>query len=86
MIIWLGIGETSKVTLLVLAMFAPICLSAQAGVRSLPIERVSAARSLGARPWRILVSIVLPLGAAGDPDGSADRARHRHRARWWQPG
>ena len=60
MIIWLGIGETSKVTLLVLAMFAPICLSAQAGVRSLPIERVNAARSLGARPWQILVSIVLP--------------------------
>ncbi|MBO9195056.1 ABC transporter permease subunit [Rhizobium sp. 16-449-1b] len=60
MIIWLGIGETSKVTLLVLAMFAPICLSAQAGVRSLPIERVNAARSLGARPFQILVSIVLP--------------------------
>ncbi|MDM9645395.1 ABC transporter permease subunit [Rhizobium sp. S163] len=60
MIIWLGIGETSKVTLLVLAMFAPICLSAQAGVRSLPIERVNAARSLGAGPWQILVSIVLP--------------------------
>ncbi|WP_112941943.1 MULTISPECIES: ABC transporter permease subunit [unclassified Rhizobium] len=60
MIIWLGIGETSKVTLLVLAMFAPICLSAQAGVRSLPIERVNAARTLGARPWHILISIVLP--------------------------
>ncbi|KRB59396.1 taurine transporter subunit [Rhizobium sp. Root708] len=60
MIIWLGIGETSKVTLLVLAMFAPICLSAQAGVRSLPIERVNAARSLGARPWQLLLNIVLP--------------------------
>jgi taurine transport system permease protein len=60
MIIWLGIGETSKVTLLVLAMFAPICLSAQAGVRSLQIERVNAARSLGASPFQLLVSIVLP--------------------------
>ncbi|SEI02287.1 taurine transport system permease protein [Rhizobium tibeticum] len=60
MIIWLGIGETSKVTLLVLAMFAPICLSAQAGVRSLPIERVNAARSLGGKPWQLLLSIVLP--------------------------
>jgi taurine transport system permease protein len=59
MIIWLGIGETSKVTLLVLAMFAPICLSAQAGVRSLPIERVNAARSLGAKPWQLLCSIML---------------------------
>ena len=36
MIIWLGIGETSKIALLALAMFAPIVLSAQAGVRSFP--------------------------------------------------
>ncbi|MDW9775132.1 ABC transporter permease subunit [Sinorhizobium meliloti] len=60
MIIWLGIGETSKITLLVLAMFAPICLSAQAGVRSLPIERVNAARSLGAGRLQLFTDIVLP--------------------------
>ncbi|WP_086999637.1 ABC transporter permease subunit [Rhizobium sullae] len=60
MIIWLGIGETSKITLLVLAMFAPICLSAQAGVRSLPIERVNAARSLGANRLQLFLDIVLP--------------------------
>ncbi|WFU51171.1 ABC transporter permease subunit [Sinorhizobium terangae] len=60
MIIWLGIGETSKITLLVLAMFAPVCLSAQAGVRSLPIERINAARSLGARPLQLFTDIVLP--------------------------
>ncbi|NLR97883.1 ABC transporter permease subunit [Rhizobium sp. P38BS-XIX] len=60
MIIWLGIGETSKITLLVLAMFAPICLSAQAGVRSLPLERVNAARSLGANRLQLFLSIVLP--------------------------
>ncbi|MFJ6323067.1 MULTISPECIES: ABC transporter permease subunit [unclassified Rhizobium] len=60
MIIWLGIGETSKITLLVLAMFAPICLSAQAGVRSLPLERVNAARSLGASRLQLFLSTVLP--------------------------
>ena len=60
MIIWLGIGETSKITLLVLAMFAPICLSAQAGVRSLPIERVNGALTLGASRWQLFFSIVLP--------------------------
>ena len=60
MIIWLGIGETSKVTLLVLAMFAPICLSAQAGVRALPIERVNAARSLGASRLQLFRDIVFP--------------------------
>lgn len=60
MIIWLGIGETSKIMVLFLAMFAPICLSAQAGVKSVPIERVNAARSLGANRWQLFSSIVFP--------------------------
>ena len=60
MIIWLGIGETSKITLLALAMFAPIVLSAQAGVRSLPQERINAALSLGANRWQLFGEIVLP--------------------------
>ena len=60
MIIWLGIGEASKITLLSLAMFAPIVLSAQAGVRSLPQERVNAALSLGASRWQLLIEVVMP--------------------------
>jgi taurine transport system permease protein len=60
MIIWLGIGETSKIALLTLAMFAPVVLSAQAGVRSLPMERVNAALSLGASRWQLFCDIVLP--------------------------
>ena len=60
MIIWLGIGEVSKVTLLSLAIFAPICLAAQAGVRSLPIARLHAAQSLGATRWQLFVSIIWP--------------------------
>jgi taurine transport system permease protein len=60
MIIWLGIGETSKIALLSLAMFAPIVLSAQAGVRSVSQERVNAALSLGATRFKLLREIVLP--------------------------
>jgi taurine transport system permease protein len=60
MIIWLGIGEASKITLLTLAMFAPIVLSAQAGVRALPLERVNAALSLGATRWQLFFEVVLP--------------------------
>ena len=60
MIIWLGIGETSKITLLTLAMFAPICLSAQAGVRGLPAERINAALALGGTRWQIFRTVVLP--------------------------
>lgn len=60
MIIWLGIGETSKITLLALAMFAPICLAAQAGVRSVSEERVHAALSLGASRWQLFRHLILP--------------------------
>jgi taurine transport system permease protein len=60
MIIWLGIGEASKITLLTLAIFAPVVLSAQAGVRSLSLERVNAALSLGANRYQLLTEIVLP--------------------------
>jgi taurine transport system permease protein len=60
LIIWLGIGETSKVVLLTLAMFAPICISAQAGVRSVSLERVHAALSLGANRRQIFTDIVFP--------------------------
>jgi taurine transport system permease protein len=60
MIIWLGIGEASKITLLALAMFAPVCLAAQAGVRSVPIERIHAALSLGASRLQLFRTIVLP--------------------------
>jgi len=60
MIIWLGIGEASKITLLALAMFAPVALSAQAGVRSVTQERVNAALSLGANRWQLLGDVILP--------------------------
>src|SRR5579863_10160946 len=40
MIIWFGIGETAKVILLFLAIFAPVTLSARAGVKSVSQEQV----------------------------------------------
>lgn len=60
MIIWLGIGELSKLVLLTLAMFAPICFAAQAGVRSCPAERIHAAQTLGAAPRQLFRHVVLP--------------------------
>ncbi|MBZ9678225.1 ABC transporter permease subunit [Mesorhizobium sp. ES1-1] len=60
LIIWLGIGETSKIVLLSLSTFAPICFAAQAGVRSVPDERINAALSLGASRLQLFTSIILP--------------------------
>lgn len=60
LIIWLGIGEASKILLLSLPSFAPICFAAQAGVRSVPQERINAARSLGADALQVFTTIILP--------------------------
>ncbi len=60
MIIWLGIGEASKIVLLTMAMFAPIAISAQAGARSVSLERINAALSLGANRFQLIREIVLP--------------------------
>ncbi len=60
MIIWLGIGEASKITLLTMAMFAPIAIAAQAGVRSVSLERVNAALSRGANRFQLMRDVVLP--------------------------
>jgi taurine transport system permease protein len=59
-IIWFGIGETAKIILLSLAMFAPIVISAQAGVRSVSPSRIQAAQSLGATRAQIFRHVVLP--------------------------
>ncbi len=53
MVIWFGIGETSKILLIYLAIFAPVTLAAVAGVRSVAHVRVRAARALGASRWQV---------------------------------
>ncbi len=58
-IIWFGIGETSKVLLIYLACFAPMALSTRAGVRSVSVEQIHAAYSLGATHAQVIRYVVL---------------------------
>lgn len=60
MIIWFGIGETSKVLLIFLSILAPLALGARAGVRSAAIEQIHAAYSMGATRWQVLAHVILP--------------------------
>ena len=60
MVIWFGIGETSKILLIYLAIFAPVALSALAGVKSAQQVRTRAAQSLGASRWQVLWYVILP--------------------------
>jgi len=60
MVIWFGIGETSKILLIYLAIFAPVTLSTLAGVRNTQQVRIRAAQSLGANRWQLLRWVILP--------------------------
>jgi taurine transport system permease protein len=60
MIIWFGIGETSKVLLIFLACFAPVALAARAGVRSAAPEQIQAALSMGATRAQVVRHVILP--------------------------
>ena len=59
-VIWFGIDETSKILLIFLACFAPLAMSAQAGVRSVTIEQINAAYSMGANRWQVIRHVVIP--------------------------
>jgi ABC-type nitrate/sulfonate/bicarbonate transport system permease component len=59
-IIWLGIGIWSKVAIVFLGAFFPICVNGLAGVRTVDEELIKAARSFGANDFRIFRTVVLP--------------------------
>lgn len=60
MIIWFGIGETSKVLLIFLSVLAPVALGARSGVKSAAIEQIHAAYSFGASRWQVMLQVILP--------------------------
>lgn len=60
MVIWFGIGETSKILLIYLAIFAPVTLSTLAGVKNAQQVRIRAAQALGASRWQLLRYVILP--------------------------
>ncbi|WP_373239843.1 taurine ABC transporter permease TauC [Kluyvera ascorbata] len=60
MVIWFGIGETSKILLIYLAIFAPVAMSTLAGVKSAQQVRIRAAQSLGANRAQVLWLVILP--------------------------
>lgn len=62
-VIWFGIGETSKYFLIFWGTFFIVLVNTVAGVMRAPITRQRAAQCLGASPWRILASVVVPSAA-----------------------
>lgn len=58
-IIWLGIGEVSKVFLIYLAIFAPLAIASRAGVRSVSTEQIHAAYAMGATRLQVITQVIM---------------------------
>lgn len=60
LIVWFGIGDTSKIWLLFLASFPPIVIATINGVRGVKQDSIHAALSMGANRRQVGTSVILP--------------------------
>jgi NitT/TauT family transport system permease protein len=59
-IVWVGIGEASKVGFITYATFFPMFVTAVHGVAQIDARLLRAAQSLGARPRDLFLRVILP--------------------------
>ena len=60
LILWLGIGEASKIAVIALGVFFPIVINVRAGVRNVDPLLIKAAISLGSNRFRTVTKVILP--------------------------
>lgn len=59
-ILWLGIGELSKVTIIALGVFFPVAMNTYSGVKNVDPLLIKVAVSFNATRWMTLKKVVLP--------------------------
>jgi NitT/TauT family transport system permease protein/taurine transport system permease protein len=59
-IVWVGIGEPSRIIIIVLAVFKPCVVNARAGMQEVAQIYVDAARTLGASKIRVFSTVAIP--------------------------
>lgn len=59
-LIWLGIGETSKISLIIYASLFIVFLNTVAGAQAVDEEKIRAAQCLGATRLQVLTTVVIP--------------------------
>lgn len=60
LVLWLGINESSKITLLYLAGFAPVYIACVSGVRKIKEDYINGAYMLGANKQQVFYNVILP--------------------------
>lgn len=58
-LVWFGIGETSKIMLILYATFFIVVLNTLTGVLSVEEDKIRSARSMGASEWQIVLHVVI---------------------------
>ena len=65
LILWLGIGESMKVTTITLGVFVPIYLHTHNGLRTIDSRYVELAQTVGLSRWEFVRKVVLPGALPG---------------------
>jgi sulfonate transport system permease protein len=65
MVLWLGIGEAMKITVIAIAVFFPMYIQTHTALRAIDIRFVELAETLRLSRWKFLVRIVLPGALPG---------------------
>jgi len=60
LVLWLGLGEASKVAVIALGVFFPMAINTAAGVRQADPLLIRAAVAFGARRWSVIRKVILP--------------------------
>ncbi len=69
-ILWFGLSEWAIQTVIVLGALLPIAVATEGAVRQVPPQLVRAARTMGARGPRLLISVVVPAAFPGILSGA----------------
>jgi sulfonate transport system permease protein len=65
LILWLGIGEPMKVTMIAIGVFIPIYMQTQAALRDTEVRYLELAETLRLSRWRFVRHVVLPGALPG---------------------
>jgi taurine transport system permease protein len=60
LIVWFGIEEKAQIILLFLTALPVSAIAAMDGVKSVPVQRIQAARALGADEWQVFRYVIFP--------------------------
>ncbi|MNE20725.1 putative aliphatic sulfonates transport permease protein SsuC [compost metagenome] len=59
-LVWFGIGEQSKIALILYATLFIVIMNTLTGVLSVEEDKIRAARSMGSSEWQIVIHVIVP--------------------------